>query len=153
MSRTATQSWSCGNARRSWISGAGRCRRSEPFRSTQSMAKRVLVECRDLFFRGKIQAVVGAGGGDIVRDDPLDLAVLELGKPGVDERIQDFVLRGVPVLAFGSHVDAEALRAARNAGARAVPNSEVETTLRALLRPACQTYFLISNSFVPALAP
>ena len=101
------------------------------------MAKRVLVECRDLFFRAKVQALVGAAGGEVVRDDPLDLAVLELGKPGVDERIRDFVRRGVPVLAFGSHVDAEALRAARNAGARAVPNSEVETTLRALLLPAC----------------
>jgi hypothetical protein len=37
------------------------------------------------------------------------------------------------VLAFGSHVDAEALRAARAGGARAVPNSEVERALRELL--------------------
>lgn len=95
--------------------------------------KRVLVECRDLFFRGKIQAVLGASGGAIAREDPIDLAVLELGKPGVDERIRDLVRRGIPVVAFGSHVDAEALRTARNAGARAVPNSEVESTLRALL--------------------
>ncbi|MGH7520247.1 MAG: hypothetical protein ACREMI_03100 [Gemmatimonadales bacterium] len=97
------------------------------------MAKRVLVECRDLFFRGKLQAVLGAQGAELARDEPFDLAVLELGKPGVDERIRDLVRRGVPVLAFGSHVDAQALRAARNAGARAVPNSEVETALRALL--------------------
>lgn len=97
------------------------------------MPKRVLVECRDLFFRGKLQAILGAQGAELVRDDPLDLAILELGKPGVDDRIRDLVRRGVPVLAFGSHVDAEALRTARNAGARAVPNSEVETVLRALL--------------------
>lgn len=97
------------------------------------MAKRVLVECRDLFFRGKLQALLGAWGAELVRDGPLDLAVLELGKPGVDDRIRDLVRRGVPVLAFGSHVDAEALRTARNAGARAVPNSELETALRALL--------------------
>lgn len=97
------------------------------------MAKRVLVECRDLFFRGKLQAILGAQGAELVRDDPLDLAILQLGKPGVDDRIRDLVRRGVPVLAFGSHVAAEALRAARNAGARAVPNSEVETVLRALL--------------------
>ena len=97
------------------------------------MAKRVLVECRDLVSRGKLQAILGAQGAELVRDEPLDLAVLELGKPGVDERIRTLVGRGVPVLAFGSHVDAEALRAARNAGARAVPNSEVETALRALL--------------------
>ena len=97
------------------------------------MVKRVLVECRDLFFRGKIQAIIGAAGGTVVREDPLDLAVLELGKPGVEERIRDLVRHAVPVVAFGSHVDADALRAARNAGARAVPNSEVESTLRALL--------------------
>ena len=97
------------------------------------MAKRVLVECRDLFFRGKVQALLGATGAEIVREDPLDLAVLELGKPGVEERIRDLVRRGVPVVAFGSHVDVDALRAARNAGARAVPNSEVESTLRALV--------------------
>jgi hypothetical protein len=97
------------------------------------MAKRVLVECRDLFFRGKIQAILGAAGAEIVRDDPIDVAVLELGKPGVSERIQDLVRRGVPVLAFGAHVDAAALRAARELGARAVPNSQVESELRALL--------------------
>jgi hypothetical protein len=97
------------------------------------MAKRVLVECRDLFFRGKIQAILGAAGAEIVRDDPIDVAVLELGKPGVSERIQDLVRRGVPVLAFGSHVDAAALRAARELGAHAVPNSQIESELRALL--------------------
>ncbi|MGE5801622.1 MAG: hypothetical protein ACM358_05155 [Gemmatimonadota bacterium] len=95
--------------------------------------KRVIVECHDLFFRAKIQATIGAAGGAVVREDPLDLAVLELGKPGVDERIRDLVRRGVPVIAFGSHVDVDALRAARHAGARAVPNSEVASTLRALL--------------------
>lgn len=97
------------------------------------MAKRVLVECRDLFFRGKLQAVLVSQGAELAREEPFDLAVVELGKPGVVERIGELVRRGVPVLAFGSHVDAEALRAARNAGARAVPNSEVETVLRALL--------------------
>ncbi len=97
------------------------------------MAKRVLVECRDLFFRGKVQAILADRGAEIVREGPVDLAVLELGKAGVDERIRDLVRRGVPVLAFGSHVDAAALRAARELGARAVPNSEIENSLRALL--------------------
>lgn len=97
------------------------------------MAKRVLVECRDLFFRGKVQAILRAAGAETAREGSLDLAVLELGTSGVDERIRELVGRGVPVLAFGSHVDAETLRAARNAGAHAVPNSQVETALRALL--------------------
>ena len=97
------------------------------------MGKRVLVECRDLFFRGKLKAVLTASGAELVRDEPYDLAVVELGKTEAPQRITDLVTRGVPVLAFGSHVDAAALRAARDLGARAVPNSEVETALRALL--------------------
>lgn len=95
--------------------------------------KRVLIECRDLFFRGKLQEIVRGAGADPVRDEPFDLAVLELGKPAVEKRIAELVGRGIPVLTFGSHVDAAALRAAREQGARAVPNSQIETELRALL--------------------
>ena len=95
--------------------------------------KRVLVDCRDLFFRGKLQAVLTASGAERAREEPYDLAVVELGKPDISQRIADLVSRGVPVLAFGSHVDAAELRAARELGARAVPNSEIETALRALL--------------------
>ena len=96
--------------------------------------KRVLVECRDLFFRGKIQEIVRTAGSEPVREEPADVAVIELGKATV-ERIRDLTQRGVPVLAFGSHVDAGGLRAAREAGARAVPNSEIANSLRALLKP------------------
>ena len=98
--------------------------------------KRVFVDCRDLFFRGKLQAILTASGAESAREAPYDLAVVELGKADVPQRIADLadlVGRGVPVLAFGSHVDAAALRAARDLGARAVPNSEIETALRALL--------------------
>jgi len=95
--------------------------------------KRVLVECRDLFFRGKLQAMLTASGAAAVREEPYDVAVIELGRADAPQRITELVTRGVPVLAFGSHVDAAALRAARDLGARAVPNSEVETALRALL--------------------
>ncbi len=95
--------------------------------------KRVLVECRDLFFRGKIQEIIRSAGSEPVRDEPFDLAVVELGKPSTDERLRGLVARGIPVLAFGSHIDAAALRAARETGARAVPNSEIENALRALL--------------------
>jgi hypothetical protein len=97
--------------------------------------KRVLVDCRDLFFRGKLQELIRAAGAEPARDDPVDLAVIELGRPNVADQVRDLVRRGVPVLAFGSHVDAAALRAARDLGARAVPNSEVEHSLRALLTP------------------
>jgi len=97
------------------------------------MGKRVLVECRDLFFRGKLQEVVRSGGGEPVREEPFELAVIDLARTDAAQRITDLVARGVPVLAFGSHVDAAALRAARGLGARAVPNSEIENALRALL--------------------
>ena len=97
------------------------------------MGKRVLLQCRDLFFRGKLQAILAAAGAEAVREEPYDLAVIELGKADAPQRITDLVARGVPVLAFGSHVDAAALRAARDLGARAVPNSEIEHSLRALL--------------------
>jgi hypothetical protein len=43
------------------------------------------------------------------------------------------VAGGTPVLAYGSHVRADLLRTARDAGATAVPNSEVERRLVALL--------------------
>jgi len=95
--------------------------------------KRVLIECRDLFFRGKLQEIVRGAGAEPVREAPFDVAVLELSKPNVENRILELVALGVPVLAFGAHVDAAALRAARELGARAVPNSEVESSLRALL--------------------
>jgi len=97
------------------------------------VGKRVLLQCRDLFFRGKLQAILAAAGAEAVREEPYDLAVIELGKADAPQRITDLVARGVPVLAFGSHVDAAALRAARDLGARAVPNSEIENSLRALL--------------------
>ena len=97
------------------------------------MTKRVLIEARDLFFRSKLQGLVQAAGASATRDEPFDIAVVELGKTGVDDRIRELVKAGTPVLAFGSHVNAKELRAARELGARAVPNSEVESALRALL--------------------
>ncbi len=99
-----------------------------------AMAKRVLLATRDLLFRSKLGAVVAAAGGHVSRDEAAcDLAVLELGGPEAVERIGELARRGIPVLAYGSHVQAELLRAARQAGAAAVPNSQVEERLRELL--------------------
>jgi hypothetical protein len=98
------------------------------------MAKRVYLATRDLLFRGKLGAVCAAAGAEVVKDEAAcELAVLELDAPGAADRLRWLVGRGVPVLAFGSHVHAEQLRAARDAGAEAVPNSQVEARLRALL--------------------
>ncbi|HEY3221091.1 MAG TPA: hypothetical protein VGJ80_10185 [Gemmatimonadales bacterium] len=98
------------------------------------MAKRVLLQCRDLFFRGKLQEIVRASGAELTLQEPYDIVVVELGSAGVDERIAELVKAGIPVLAFGSHVKGEQLRTARGLGARAVPNSEIEATLRRLLK-------------------
>jgi hypothetical protein len=98
------------------------------------VGKRVLLVTADLLFRSKLAGVVAAAGGELTRDEAqCDLAVLELGGAGA-ERIGDLLRRRVPVLAFGSHVRPDALRAARDAGATAVPNSQVAERLAELLK-------------------
>jgi len=93
-----------------------------------------LLATRDLLFRSKLGAVVTAAGAEVSRDEAAcDLVVLELAGAGAAERIAALVRRGTPVLAYGSHVEVELLRAAREAGATAVPNSQVEERLRDLL--------------------
>ena len=98
------------------------------------MGKRVLVAARDLFFRSKLAAVIQAVGAEGTRDvAACDLAVIELGAADVEARIRALVGRGIPVLAFGSHVKPDEQRAPREAGAVAVPNSQVEERLRGML--------------------
>src|SRR5207249_11232538 len=97
------------------------------------MAKRVLLETRDLLFRSKLGAVVAAAGADVSRHEAAsDLAVIELGGPGATERIGEFARRGIPVPAYGSHRHAELLRAARPAGAAAVLHPMVDERMREL---------------------
>ena len=99
------------------------------------MAKRVFIATDDLLFSAKLEGVVVAHGGEATPDDSAcDLAVVGIEIPGADDRIRGFVGRGVPVLAFGPHVRADLLRAARDAGAEAVPNSQVELRLGELVR-------------------
>src|SRR2546427_5034886 len=99
------------------------------------MAKRVLLATRDLLFRSKLGGVVAAAGAAVSRDEAAcDLAVLELGRPGAAERIGELVRRGIPVLAYGSHVQVELLRAAREAGAAGGPEIRGEERLRGLLK-------------------
>jgi hypothetical protein len=90
----------------------------------------VLLETRDLVFRAKLEGVVRSAGGRVTRAPPAALAVVELSGPAAVERVRELVAAGVPVLAFGPHVEADLLRAAREAGAEAVPNSRVEVALR-----------------------
>jgi hypothetical protein len=93
-------------------------------------ARRVYVLTRDLVFRGKLGAVVAGAGAEVTRDAAAcDLAVIELESRGWEAGIRDARGREIPVLAFGSHVDAALLRRARELGAEAVPNSQVEAAL------------------------
>ncbi len=101
------------------------------------MPRQVFLGTRDLLFRSKLARVVAATGAELTRDEvACDLAVLEIEPAGSMDRIAALVARGTPVLAYGSHVQADLLRAARDAGAAAVPNSQVEERLRELLGTA-----------------
>jgi hypothetical protein len=98
------------------------------------MPKRVLLATKDLLFRSKLGAAVAAAGGEVVKDPAgCDLAVVDIEIPSAVDRIRGFITSGTPVLAYGSHVLVALLRGAREAGATAVPNSEVERRLLALL--------------------
>ena len=101
------------------------------------MPRQVFLGTRDLLFRSKLARVVAAAGAELTRDEAAcDLAVLEIEQAGLTHRIATLAARGTPVLAYGSHVRADLLRAAREAGATAVPNSQVEERLRELLGAA-----------------
>lgn len=94
------------------------------------MSKRVYLATRELVFRAKLRAVVEGKGGELTRDAAgADVAVVEIDAAGWEDRVRELVARGVPVIAFGSHVRADLLRRARALGAAAVPNSEVEAAL------------------------
>ncbi|HET9709407.1 MAG TPA: hypothetical protein VFP39_14010 [Gemmatimonadales bacterium] len=99
------------------------------------MAIQVFLSTRDLLFKGKLRALVDAAGATVTVDlAAADLVVVELESKEWEDRVREGVARGIPVLAFGSHVDAEQLRAARTLGAEAVPNSQIEARLGAQLQ-------------------
>ncbi|MCO6453243.1 MAG: DUF309 domain-containing protein [Caldilineales bacterium] len=92
----------------------------------------VIVYCQDLFFSVRIQDVVERLGGKVrlvqstadlaegLGEVPV-LAIVELGPGGQGEWIDAVQYarrwtRGVPIVAFGSHVDGVAREAARRAG-------------------------------------
>ncbi|HYU01158.1 MAG TPA: hypothetical protein VEK85_12320 [Gemmatimonadales bacterium] len=101
------------------------------------MPKQVFLATRDLVFRSKLARVVVAAGAEVTRDEAAcELAVLEIEPAGLTDRINRLVACGTAVLAYGSHVRADLLRTAREAGATAVPNSQVEEKLQELLGAA-----------------
>src|SRR2546426_10843548 len=94
------------------------------------MPKQVFLATRDLVFRSKLARVVVAAGAEVTRDEAAcELAVLEIEPAGSTDRITRLVARGTPVLAYGSHVRADLLRTAREAGATAGADSPAEERL------------------------
>jgi hypothetical protein len=101
--------------------------------SSPSSERTVLLLTADLFFRAKLEGVVHAAQARVVTSPPAEVAVVELGRADAHERIRELAAAGSDVLAFGSHLRADALREARALGAVALPNAEVEQALRAVL--------------------
>jgi hypothetical protein len=92
--------------------------------------RRALLVTKDLFFRAKLSAALEQSGFSVSLCGSAPVAVIELGTPNASARIARLVASGAKVLVFGSHLKADELRGAREAGATAVPNSEIERAIR-----------------------
>jgi hypothetical protein len=98
--------------------------------------RRALLVTKDLFFRAKLSAALEQSGYTVSLCGTAPVAVIELGTPNASARIERLIAEGARVVAFGSHLKADELRGAREAGATAVPNSEIERTIREELTPS-----------------
>lgn len=69
----------------------------------------------DLFFRGKLDALLG-GHKLITTDsvDPADLVIVDLARVDADEVAETYP--DIPILGFTTHTDTAGLRAAQEAG-------------------------------------
>ncbi len=89
----------------------------------------------DLFFRAKIEAMLGAAGHQVVAKaggPPPDVVVADVNRTEPAEVLERFP--GVPVLGFGQHTDPQRLRDARAAGfATVVPRSVLAERLPELI--------------------
>jgi DNA-binding NarL/FixJ family response regulator len=89
----------------------------------------------DLFFRGKIDAMLAASGHEVVAKlggPPPDLVIADVNRTDPGEVLARFP--GVPVLGFGRHTDPQLLRAARQAGfAKVVARSVLSERLPELV--------------------
>ncbi|MGZ4431274.1 MAG: hypothetical protein ACXVYV_06455 [Gaiellales bacterium] len=89
----------------------------------------------DLFFRGKIDAMLLASGHTVVAKPggpPPDLVIADVNRTEPADVLARFP--GVPVLGFGQHTDPQRLRAARAAGfAQVVPRSVLSERLPELV--------------------
>src|SRR5437868_15112448 len=102
----------------------------------------VLLLCTDLMFGVQLQNMVRKAGGRYVsvqQGAPLprgDIMVADLAaRADVPGRIREAAAMGIPVVAFGPHLDTQARKAAKAAGAaRALSNAHLARDLPVILR-------------------
>jgi DNA-binding NarL/FixJ family response regulator len=98
------------------------------------MATVALVDT-DLFFRAKIEAMLGAAGHQVVAKaggPAPDVVVADVNRTEPAEVLERYP--GIPVLGFGQHTDPQRLRDARAAGfATVVPRSVLAERLPELI--------------------
>lgn len=113
----------------------------------------VLAIISDLMFQSRVQEQARAMGYEVVLADTVDaarealaaapaLVVLDLHVDGIDWRqaVSMAKERGLPVLAFGRHTEAQLLRSAREAGCdRVVPRSTLVEELPQLIEELAGT--------------
>ncbi|MEJ2655423.1 MAG: DNA-binding response regulator [Acidihalobacter sp.] len=100
---------------------------------------RIRLHCKDLMTRTRLGSRWQAAGADLLRphaNEAPDLIVIDLGEPDAAETLAAERIRypAARILVFGPHVEGEALRAAKAAGAdEAVVRGKVaERVLRRL---------------------
>jgi hypothetical protein len=101
-----------------------------------------LLLCTNLFFGVQLQSMARAAGfeyrnlrpGDPVQE--AEVLVVDLAAQGNwEEAIREAAGRGIPVVAFGPHIDATSRRSAKAAGAsRVLANSNLSRDLPVILR-------------------
>ena len=76
----------------------------------------ILVAGVDLFFRGKLDALLGQTHRLVTTDgtDPADLVIVDIARVDPEEVAERYP--DIPILGFTNHTDAAGLRAARAAG-------------------------------------
>ncbi len=111
------------------------------------MSQTIAITVSNLIFQSRVRAAASELGLDVAyADTPSTFAealdrrpavvVVDLKELNLDpiDAVARAKAAGAAVLAFGPHTDAETLRAARSAGAVAVPRSRFKAELSELLR-------------------
>jgi hypothetical protein len=103
--------------------------------SSDADRRQVLVLTADLMFRAKLMELLRGAGYEPLLRGTAPHALVELSGESDVRRVQELVKSGTAVVAFAAHVRPSLLKAAKAAGAEAVPNSRIEATVRERFPP------------------